>query len=227
MASGKKSFVLYCDLIHTVELLNNELAGKLMKHLLRYVNDMNPETDDMLLKVAFEPIKRQLKRDLIDWEEKRVKRVNSGHLGGIKSGESRKKKQIKPNEANDLKSKQNEANKAVIETVTANVNVNDNVKERENTGGAHDLKNSNLFRKPKIPTKQQVLEAIVNQGGTKEMAKAFYEKYEGTGWYLNGSPVVNYTALAGKFVSAWKSNDEKSKKKYEPESSSPPLKTLH
>jgi len=126
MADGKKSFVLYCDLLHTVELLEDLTAGKLMKHLLRYVNDLNPETDDMMVKVVFEHIKRQLKRDLKDWEDTRVKRSNSGHLGGIKSGESRKKKQIKANEANALKSKQIEANEAVNVTVNVNDTVNSN-----------------------------------------------------------------------------------------------------
>lgn len=73
---------------------------------------------------------------------------------------------------------------------------------------AHDLKNSNLFRKPVIPTKHQVLEAILNVGGTKEMAKKFYEKHEGTGWFINGSPIVNFAALANKFVSNWKKNEK-------------------
>lgn len=107
---------------HTVDLLDDALAGKLLKHLLRYVNDENPETDDLLLKVAFEPIKRQLKRDLVDWEETRVKRVNSGHLGGIKSGESRRTKQTKQVLKIGSKQKQVEANEAV--NVNDNVNVN-------------------------------------------------------------------------------------------------------
>lgn len=128
MATDKKSFVLYCDMIHTVDLLEDALAGKLLKHLLRYVNDENPETDDLLLKVAFEPIKRQLKRDLTGWQETRVKRVKSGHEGGIKSGESRRNKKIEANEANALKSKQTKANEAVNVTVT----VNDNVIEKYN-----------------------------------------------------------------------------------------------
>lgn len=104
MADGKKSFVLYCDMKHTVDLLDDTTAGKLLKHLLRYVNDEDPITDDPLLKIAFEPIRQQLKRDLKDWESTRGKRVNSGHKGGIKSGESRRNK---ANEANALKSKQN------------------------------------------------------------------------------------------------------------------------
>lgn len=70
---------------------------------------------------------------------------------------------------------------------------------------AHDFKNSNLFRKPVIPTKQQVWEVFSKNNGTKEMAKAFYEKYESTGWFIHGSPVVNYVALASKFITAWHS----------------------
>lgn len=124
MANGKKSFILYCDLKHTVDLLDDALAGKLLKHLLRYVNDENPETDDILLKVAFEPIKRQLKRDLNDWETKRVKRVESGKLGGVKSGESRRKNKIEANEANASKTKQTKANEAVTVNVNDTVNVN-------------------------------------------------------------------------------------------------------
>lgn len=133
MASGKKSFVLYCDMKHTVELLDDNLAGKLFKHLLRYVNDENPETNDILLKVAFEPIKHQLKRDLKDWENTREKRVKSGHAGGVKSGETRRKKKNKAIEASASKSKQNEANEAV--TVTVNVNDTVNVNNLAELGG--------------------------------------------------------------------------------------------
>jgi len=64
MAKDKKSVLIYCDLIHTVKHLPDELAGRLFKHLLAYVNDEDPQTDDVILKIAFEPIKQQLKRDL-------------------------------------------------------------------------------------------------------------------------------------------------------------------
>jgi len=124
MANGKKSFVLYCDMMHTVDLLDDALAGKLLKHLLRYVNDDNPETDDILLKVAFEPIKRQLKRDLQDWEDKRKKRSEAGKEGGVKSGEIRRYKKYKAKRSNASKLKQTEANEAVNVNGTVNVNVN-------------------------------------------------------------------------------------------------------
>jgi len=84
MAENKKSFVLYCDLIHTIEKMPDDKAGLLFKHLLRYVNDQNPIIDDLLIEIAFEPIKRQLKRDLESWEQELIKKGNGGALGNLK-----------------------------------------------------------------------------------------------------------------------------------------------
>ena len=69
MATDKKSFLLYCDIIHTVNKLSDEQAGKLFKHILAYVNDLNPEPEDILTEIAFEPIKQSLKRDLVNYEK--------------------------------------------------------------------------------------------------------------------------------------------------------------
>lgn len=121
MATGKKSFVLYSDLIHTIEKMPSEKAGDLFKHILRYVNDLNPVVEDLIIELTFEPIKQQLKRDLEKWvKEIKPQRSESGRLGGIKSGEARRSK-MKQNEANASITKQNEANEAV----NVNVNVND------------------------------------------------------------------------------------------------------
>jgi len=59
MAQDKKSFLLYCDLIHVVEQLTDEQAGSLFKHILQYVNDKNPVSDSVITQIAFEPIKQQ------------------------------------------------------------------------------------------------------------------------------------------------------------------------
>lgn len=84
MAENKNSFILYCDLIHTITHLTDEQAGKVFKHLLEYVNDKNPTTDDVVTKVAFEPIRQSLKRDLKKYEETRVGKSNAGILGNLK-----------------------------------------------------------------------------------------------------------------------------------------------
>lgn len=111
MAENKKSFVLYCDVIHTISHLSDEQAGRLFKHIAEYVNDKNPVTDDVIINIAFEPIKQQLKRDLIAWEKEKSSRSEAGRIGGIKSGESRKSKQ---NEANEAVLQKNEANEATL-----------------------------------------------------------------------------------------------------------------
>lgn len=73
MAKEKKSFLIYADLIHTVSKMPKEKAGELLMHILEYVNDMNPQTDDLIIQLTFEPIKQQLKRDLVKYEKVREK----------------------------------------------------------------------------------------------------------------------------------------------------------
>ena len=80
MAKDKKSFVLYCDIIHTIEQLTDEQAGHLFKHVLYYVNDLNPDTDNVITKIAFEPIKQQLKRDLVRYEKIRERNSLSARM---------------------------------------------------------------------------------------------------------------------------------------------------
>lgn len=82
MATGKKSFVLYCDQIETFEELSDTEAGLLIKHIFRYVNDENPETDNQLVKLAFVPIKQSLKRDLKKFEAICERNSKNGSLGG-------------------------------------------------------------------------------------------------------------------------------------------------
>jgi len=84
MAEQKKSFILYVDLIHTIEKLPNEDAGELFKHILRYVNDKNPTTENILVDVTFEPIKQQLKRDLKAWEGSKEEKSIAGIKGNLK-----------------------------------------------------------------------------------------------------------------------------------------------
>lgn len=84
MAEGKQSFILYTDCKETVELLSDEQAGKLLKHILRYVNDENPIQDDKFVELVFTPIKLQLKRDLQKWDEIRADRSKAGKLSAEK-----------------------------------------------------------------------------------------------------------------------------------------------
>jgi len=112
MAKDKKSFILYVDQKDLWNKLPDDIAGKLIKHIYSYVSDENPTSDDLIIEIAFEPIKQQLKRDLKLFEDKRVKRSEAGMAGANKRWQPI---------ANDSKRISNIAKMAV------NVNVNDNV----------------------------------------------------------------------------------------------------
>lgn len=84
MAKDKKSFILYADIIHSVNILDNEQTGILFKHILAYVNDQNPQVNDPIIKIAFEPIKQQLKRDLRKYEQMLKNRSEAGKKGMAK-----------------------------------------------------------------------------------------------------------------------------------------------
>lgn len=122
MADNKKSFILYCDQRGVWDKLNNEQAGKLIKHILAYVNDENPKTDDFITELAFEPIKQQLKRDLKEWEQTRKSRSGAG-----KAGAAARWQKV----ANDGKRISSMAKMAVNVNDNVNVNVTDNVNEKE------------------------------------------------------------------------------------------------
>lgn len=126
MAEDKKSFILYADQIHLFENLDDAEAGALIKHIFRYVNDQNPICTDKITKIAFEPIKHQLKRDLIKWEKFREKQSENGKRGGRPKN---------PSQINE-----NPKNPSLLEetqkSLNVNVNVNDTVnvkREREHT----------------------------------------------------------------------------------------------
>ena len=111
MAKDKKSFILYVDQKDLWNKLPDEVAGKLIKHIYAYVSDENPTSDDLIVNIAFEPIKQQLKRDLKLFEEKRVKRSEAGMAGANKRWQTiaNDSKRIKP-----------------IAKIADNVNDNDN-----------------------------------------------------------------------------------------------------
>jgi hypothetical protein len=111
MAEGKKSFVLYSDQRELFDQLTDEYAGKLIKHIYSYVNDENPVSDDIIIKISFTPIKLQLKRDLKKWELQQDQRKEAGR----KSAENRKRALTESNE------------RSISSTVNVNGNVNGNV----------------------------------------------------------------------------------------------------
>jgi len=130
MAENKKSFVLYTDSQGLVNQLPDDVAGRLLKHIYSYVNDENPISNELLLNVAFEPIKMQLKRDLVKWESQ----IEQRRQAGLRSAEVRKRNATTVNERSI----------SSTDNVNVSVNVNDNVilLEKETKG---DLSESEIL----------------------------------------------------------------------------------
>lgn len=124
MAQDKKGFILYADQKELFQQLPDEKAGELIKHIFLYVNDENPISDDLIINLAFTPIKQQLKRDLLKFEEAKKQRSEAGKRSAALRKEQRTSTNPTSVESRSTKS-----------TVTVNdkvkVNVKDTVKEEE------------------------------------------------------------------------------------------------
>ncbi len=108
MAENKKTFIFYSDWINMIKEMPDVDAGQLLKHILFYVNDENPTTDNVLVKMAFGHMKPLIKSDLVKWDEIRNIRKKAGSKGG------------------KTNAKQKQANAKQLEAVNVNVNVTDN-----------------------------------------------------------------------------------------------------
>ena len=122
MAQNKKSFILYCDLIHTMEYLTLEEKGIIFTWILDYVNDKNPDNLVGLLQAVVEPIKQQMKRDLKKYEARADRARENGKNGG------RPKNPEEPKETQSVILEPRKPD-TVNDTVNVNVNDTDSVKK--------------------------------------------------------------------------------------------------
>jgi hypothetical protein len=163
MAKDKKSFILYVDQKDLWNKLPDEIAGKLIKHIYSYVSDENPTSDDLIVEIAFEPIKQQLKRDLKLFEDVKVKRSEAG-----KAGASKRWQEI----ANDGK----RINGIAKIAVNDNVNVNVISKDIYRSFAHLYILNSDiekLLDKYPINEIDEVLDSIENFKGNKKYTSLY------------------------------------------------------
>jgi len=80
MAKDKKGFMLYADMRDTFDKLPDDKAAALIRHIFAYVNDENPSTSDLIIDIAFTPIRQQLKRDLDKYKAKCLKNKENAEL---------------------------------------------------------------------------------------------------------------------------------------------------
>ena len=173
MAKDKKSFILYTDQSGVFNQLPDEIAGKLIKHIFAYVNDENPISEDLIINIAFEPIKQSLKRDLKRYEEY----VDKQSVNGAKGG--------RPKKANETQITQpffDKPKKADSVSVSDSDSVNDNVNKRKRK----------VFIKPTI-------EDIKKEFPTFN-AESFLNYYESNGWMVGKNKMANWSASVKNWI---------------------------
>jgi hypothetical protein len=197
MAEGKKSFLLYCDILEMVEELPMEKRGELFTIILQYVNDKNPVVEELLLKTAFAPIKMQLKRDLKRYESI----VESRRIAGLASADKRKQNQQVLTSVNRC---QQDA-----------TNSTDNDTDNDNDTGIdiEERKDNTLPKQPKRFVKPTVseIDAYCNKRKNGINANRFYDYYEAKGWKVGKSPMKDWMAA----VRTWENTNESNVKQQE------------
>jgi hypothetical protein len=83
MESNEGTFALKKNLIHAVSLLSDEKAGQLIKNIFEFANGEEPQIDEFLLKVIYEPIKHDIINQFKKDEEIKIKRKKAGVASGI------------------------------------------------------------------------------------------------------------------------------------------------
>lgn len=198
MATDKKSFILYADLIYTVRKLPPDIAGKLFLTILQYVNDENPQVDDLIVDIAFEPVKQQLKRDLQKWDEHREKQSLNGKRGGRPRIPA--ESEINPNNQplffESEKSLNDNVNVSVSVSENAIVNANDNVINKDIKGSMSASPPARLKKEAfKVPTLEEVKAfAEAEMIGDKDLPDRFHNYYESNGWKVGKNSMKSWTA---------------------------------
>jgi hypothetical protein len=122
----KKSFVLYADMMESINHLSFEEKGILFDHILKFINGQDSKLEDRIILTAWKPIELQLKRDLEKWDKTLEQRSKAGKA----SAESRKASQHNSTKSTHVESVQRTSTNST-DNVNDTVNVNDSVNEND------------------------------------------------------------------------------------------------
>lgn len=189
MATNKRSFVLYCDLLHAIHELNREERGDLLTAILEYVNDKDPVPESRVVKVAFDHVKVQLKRDLIKYECIREKRRAAA-----------KKSVIRRAKGDSDQSEHLSTSVHTREQVLNDVNKTDKCSDDEqneradrNVKGNVDEQSPKANKRFITPTIELVQEYCKERNNRVDASK-FVDYYTANGWKVGKNPMKDWKA---------------------------------
>ncbi len=212
MAEDKKSFVLYTDSIGLIKQLPDDVSGRLFKHIFAYVNDENPTSDELLLNIAFEPIKQQLKRDLIKYEKKREQWSEAGKR-------SAEKRALNNSTVVDSVERSLTVvdSVATVSTVSVNDNVNVSVSVNDSVSDNVILleKETKKDIRFKIPTVFEIQEYCTERQNTID-AENFFNFYESKGWMVGKAKMKDWKASVRTWEKSRNNNQQQIDLKNEP-----------
>lgn len=205
MGNNQKGFLLYLDNYDLIEDISNEEKGRWIDAVFRYkrYSEIPDFQKGTLLNTAFKVTKSQLDRDAEAWEEKRQKRAEAGHKGGLAKASNSKQSQTKSSNAkqdianlavnvtdkvNDSVSVIDTDTDTVIETDTEHADADSGSADRP--AGAAAAEGAAPQSVDLFSVKQ--LQATVKKNKvnlTKEGIQVFHEEMQNSGWTLYDEPV--------------------------------------
>ena len=188
MAKDKKSVLIYVDWIATFNKLEDDEAGRLIKHFFSYVNDLNPASD-RLTELLFEPIKQQLKRDLKAYEQTCERNSLNASL------------------------RWNKNNATACDRIRTNAKHADNDNDNDNDNDTNNDNNSK--RKSKRfspPTLLEVEDYCFERKNTVDASK-FIDYYTSNGWKVGKNAMKDWRAAVRTWEKTQKNNNNENKQR--------------
>jgi hypothetical protein len=176
---------LFADSSAVVEMLTDDEAGRLLKSLLRYINDQEPILSGNE-RFVYAMLKAQVDRDAASYQAYLEKQRENGLKGG------------RPKKA--VGSAENPNNPAVSKETQKSLEIEvDNDIEKDNDIDTDKRKAKRRFTPP---TREQVAEYIAEKGYRVD-ADRWMAYYESNGWRVGKNPMKDWKAA----VRTWASND--------------------
>jgi hypothetical protein len=193
MEEKKKGCIIYADLIHTVRKLPKEARADLLMAILEYINGETPIISDILVDLVFEPVRRQIDRDVEKYEDKSRKNSENGKKGG----RPRKANESEENPKNPPLFFESEKSHIDTDTDTDKVTKTDTkkgtiVSNTDVSPPAPVRVKREVFRPPSLEEVKN--HAAETMSGSRDAPEAFHDYYTSNGWKVGRNPMKDWKA---------------------------------